>query len=127
MDYPAKELLRFILESIEQIRFTFKDVKSVDDLLDRPEAVMRLDAISMRVQAIGETIKNIQKHDPALLTSVAPKDYWSDIAKMRDIISHHYINIDAEVVFDVCANELDQLEAYIKRLYHADPPHPQDL
>ena len=124
MDYPTKELLKFILDSIAQIRFTFSQVEEVDDLLEGPEAIMRLDAISMRLQAIGETIKNIQKHEPALLTSVAPKEYWSDIAKMRDIISHHYINIDAEVVYDVCKNELDKLEAYIKQLFDAATPSP---
>ncbi len=124
MDYPTRELLKFILDSIAQIRFTFSQVEEVDDLLEGPKAIMRLDAISMRLQAIGETIKNIQKHEPGLLTSVAPKEYWSDIAKMRDIISHHYINIDAEVVYDVCKNELDQLEAHIKQLYDAATPSP---
>ena len=59
MDYPTKELLKFILDSIAQIRFTFSQVEEVDDLLEGPEAIMRLDAISMRLQAIGETIKNI--------------------------------------------------------------------
>ncbi len=28
---------------------------------------------------------------------------------MREIISHRYIDIDAEIVFDICKNELDEL------------------
>ncbi len=114
MDYPAKELLKFILDSIEQIRYTFEPVESVDDLLDSPQSIMRL-------QAIGETIKNIQKHDPTLLLQAAPKEYWSDIARMRDIISHHYINIDAEIVYEVCKEEIKDLEARIEYLYRSTP------
>jgi len=52
------------------------------------------------------------------------KEYGSDIAKMRDIISHHYINIDAAVVYDICKNELDQLEALTKQLYDVATPSP---
>jgi uncharacterized protein with HEPN domain len=28
---------------------------------------------------------------------------------MRDVISHHYFSLDAEVVYNVCANHIDNL------------------
>jgi len=28
---------------------------------------------------------------------------------MRDIITHHYFDLDAEIVYDVCKNEIPKL------------------
>jgi uncharacterized protein with HEPN domain len=110
------ELLHFILESISIVKNRFNYISSVDDFIENDEGLMRLDAISMRLQSIGEAIKNIDKKDKQLLLSVASKEYWSKIIKTREIISHHYINLDAEIVFYICKNELEKLEIYIKEL-----------
>jgi uncharacterized protein with HEPN domain len=48
--------------------------------------------------------------------SVAGKEYWSDVIKTRDFISHHYIDIDSEIVFDICENEIDILKSHIESL-----------
>ena len=29
---------------------------------------------------------------------------------MRDIITHHYFDVDAEAIFDVCQNHIDKIE-----------------
>ncbi|MDQ1338154.1 MAG: hypothetical protein QG617_1121, partial [Campylobacterota bacterium] len=41
--------------------------------------------------------------------------YWSQIIKLREIISHHYIDIDSEIIFDICENELTELEESINK------------
>jgi len=94
----------------------FQTIQSSDDFLE-DEGVDRLDAISMRLQSIGESIKNLDKHDKTFLLQVADEEYWSQIIKTRDFISHHYIDIDAEVVFDICYHELDELKNKIQTLY----------
>ncbi len=104
------ELIDFILESIRLINRRFKSVKSSDDFLDSDEGLDKLDAISMRIQAIGEALKNLYKREDELLLKVADKNYWSRIIKTRDFISHHYVDIDSETVFDICSNELQELE-----------------
>ena len=109
-------LLDFIIDSIEQIKYEFKGIKSSDDFLRDREGIMKLDAISMRLQAIGETIKTIHKQEEDFLKEFAPQEYWDMIIRMRDVISHHYINIDAEIVFEVCQEELEQLEDTIKKI-----------
>ena len=43
----------------------------------------------MRIQAIGESLKNLDKRESELLLKVADKNYWSRIIKTRDFISHH--------------------------------------
>lgn len=107
------ELIEFILESIKLINRRFKTIKSSDDFLDSDEGLDKLDAISMRIQAIGEALKNLYKRENELLLKVADKNYWSRIIKTRDFISHHYVDIDAEAVFDICSSELEELEKKI--------------
>jgi uncharacterized protein with HEPN domain len=104
------ELLKFILESISLIKNRFEVINKSDDFLDNDDGLMRLDAISMRLQAIGEALKNINKKDSEFLIKVADKFYWSKIIKTREILTHHYIDIDSEIIFSICDEKLDELE-----------------
>jgi len=108
-------LLEFILESINLIKKRFTKIKNIDDFLTE-EGLLILDAISMRLQAIGEAIKNIDKKDKNFLLKAGNKDYWSKIIKTREIISHHYINLDAEIVYMICNEKLDELKEKIEFL-----------
>ncbi len=86
-----EELLKFILDSISMIKKRFVDIKCSDDFLYSEHGMTQLDAISMRLQSIGEALKNIDKRDRNLLLEVANKTYWSNIIKTREIITHHYV------------------------------------
>ncbi|MBU0631665.1 DUF86 domain-containing protein [bacterium] len=105
-----EELINFILTSIELIKNRFKIIKSSDDFLKDNDGLMRLDAISMRLQSIGEALKNIDKRDKDFLLKAADNIYWSKIIKTREILTHHYIDIDSETIFDICKEKLDELE-----------------
>ncbi|MEC9493301.1 HepT-like ribonuclease domain-containing protein [Flexistipes sp.] len=85
----------FILKSIDLIEKRFSGIDSGEDFLKNDKNLEKFDSISMRLQTIGENIKNLYKNNPEVLENFATKDYWSSIMKMREIISHHYINIDA--------------------------------
>lgn len=85
------ELLDFILESLRLIKRRFNGIASSDDFLDSDEGLDKLDAISMRLQSIGEALKNLDKREQALLLMVADKEYWSKIIRTREILTHHYI------------------------------------
>lgn len=111
-----KELIDFILESLSLIKKRFSVINNSDDFLKDDEGLEKLDAISMRLQSIGEALKNLNKRDKDFLLQVADSRYWSEIIKARDFISHHYIDLDAETVFDICANELDELNQKILQL-----------
>ncbi len=110
------ELIKFILESITLIKERFEVINESDDFLASNDGLMRLDAISMRLQAIGEALKNIHKKDGAFLLNVADKLYWSKIIKTREILTHHYIDIDSETIFTICDEKLDELETNILAL-----------
>ena len=55
-----KELLQFILESISLIKKRFDGILNSYDFLASDDGLMILDAISMRLQSIGEALKNIE-------------------------------------------------------------------
>ena len=112
----TSELIGFILSSIKLIQRRFQGINTGDDFLDSDEGLDKLDAISMRIQSIGEALKNLDKRERELLLKVADQQYWSEIIKARDFISHHYVDIDSETVFDICSNELGVLEQKILSL-----------
>jgi len=35
---------------------------------------------------------------------------------MMDIISHHYFNIDAEIIYEVCKNKIPELKDTIEEI-----------
>jgi len=104
------ELLKFILDSIEMIKKRFQDITCSDDFMYSDDGMTKLDSISMRLQSIGEALKNIDKRDREFLLEVADKTYWSNIIKTREIITHHYIDIDSETIFMICDEKLEDLE-----------------
>lgn len=110
------ELLDFILESLRLINRRFKGVESSDDFLDSDEGLDKLDAISMRLQSIGEALKNLDKREKELLLKVADKEYWSKIIRTREILTHHYIDIDAETIYMICDEKLEELKQKILNL-----------
>lgn len=110
------ELLKFTLESIGLIKERFKGIKKSDNFLDSEDGLLKLDAISMRLQSIGEALKNIDKRDRDFLLEVADKTYWSNIIKTREIITHHYIDIDSETIFMICEEKLEDLENKVQTL-----------
>ena len=112
----SQELLKFILTSIEMIKKRFIGIASSDDFLYSEEGMTNLDAISMRLQSIGEALKNIDKRDREFLLEVADKTYWSNIIKTREIITHHYIDIDSETIFMICDEKLEDLESKVSTL-----------
>jgi uncharacterized protein with HEPN domain len=110
------ELLEFILESIKVIQKRFSFIHSSEDFMQDDSGLEKLDSIIMRIQTIGEALKNIDKHEKGFLESVAPSEYWSNIIKLRDLISHHYVDIDLETIFMICDEKLDDLEDKISVL-----------
>jgi uncharacterized protein with HEPN domain len=112
----SNELIEYILLSIELIQERFAPIDIRDDFIDDHAGLEKLDAISMRLQSIGEAIKNLLKRDADILLDQKEKDYWRDIVKLREIISHHYIDVDAEIVFDICTDDLPDLKETIQKI-----------
>ena len=63
----------------------------------------------MQLIAIGESLKNIDKITDKELLEKYPQIDWKGAKGMRDIISHHYFDIDANDIYFVCDNKLEEL------------------
>ena len=76
----------------------------------------RLESTCMLLIAIGESIKGIDKITNKELLSKYPQVDWKGAMGIRDIIAHHYFELDAEVVFDVVKNEFPNLLNTIRKI-----------
>ena len=108
-----KELVYADLEQIENtilhILERTKDITSVDDFLLSSHGVDMLDVAAIRLEAIGETIKKIDNRSDGKLLSKYSSIPWKKVIGMRNIIAHHYFDIDVEIVFDIVKNDLTPL------------------
>ena len=93
--------IELMLESVELIERRFLEIQLPEDFVSSPEGVTLLDAVSMRLQVIGESVRKIQKLDSTFLTAYSDIE-WDKLARFRDLVSHHYADIDHEIVFDIC-------------------------
>ncbi len=114
-----KELILSTLEdiefSIELIKKRFSGIKSDDDFLKDDEGLEKLDSISMRLVAIGEGFKNIDKLSKKSLLKNYPSIPWQQVKGIRDILSHHYFNLDAEVIFEI-KNDIQELLSVTRQI-----------
>ena len=110
------EILRQIHEAAERVLLRFEQVTAVEDFTNSEEGMGKLDSIAMLLIAIGESLKNIDKITDKSLLSQYPEIDWKGAKGMRDIISHHYFNIDAEEIFWVCKHQMKPLSDTIAKI-----------
>ena len=111
-----KELLVQILNATEIVLTRFEIVGSSDYFLDSPEGMEKLDSICMQLIAIGESLKNIDKITNKELLKNYPQVDWKGAKGIRDIISHHYFDLDAEEIYYVCDEKLPNVRSTIKKI-----------
>ena len=107
--------LDLMIVSIRLIQDRFSKILEPASFVASTEGVILLDAISMRLQVIGELVKKIQKADPVYLSGYAEIE-WKKIAKFRDLVSHHYEHVDHEIVYDICKVHIPKLERMAQKM-----------
>jgi len=110
------EILKQVRGAIKRILLRFQPVESSSFFLDSEEGLEKLDGICMQLIAIGESLKNLDKVAGAELLFRYPQVDWKSAKGMRDIISHHYFDLDAEAVFDVCETDLPNMLPVLERM-----------
>ena len=112
------ELIRSSLTKIqtalERILKRSETILSPDDFLMTLSGVERLESICMLLIAIGESVKRIDKITNKELLTHYPEIDWKGVMGMRDIIAHHYFDIDADEIFEIIHNELGDLSEAIQ-------------
>jgi uncharacterized protein with HEPN domain len=112
----ALEVLTQISDAIQKIKKRFDPVDSAEQFTNSEEGMEKLDAICMQLIAVGESLKNLDKITSKRVLAKYPEIDWKKVMGMRDIISHHYFDVDAEAIFDVCENHIDRLGNTIKKM-----------
>jgi len=107
------DILDLIIDSIDLVQKRFTKSSDPEDFISTSDGVTFLDAISMRLQVIGESVKRIQKKDLSFLNRYAQIE-WDKIARFRDLVSHHYDHVDHEIVYDICQNYIPKLRQIIE-------------
>jgi len=108
-----KELVLEVLEQIEdaaeKITARFDAIHQVSDFTDSEAGVEKMDAICMMLIVIGESLKNLEKITDGKLLPCYPEIDWKKAKGMRDILTHHYSDVNAVAVFNTCKNKIPQL------------------
>lgn len=73
------------------------------------ENLEKVYAVAKAFENIGEAVKNIPKE----ITKDYPQIPWSEVAKMRDILTHHYFGVDDRVLWDTLGEEFEEFEKVI--------------
>jgi uncharacterized protein with HEPN domain len=109
-------ILKNILWSLEQIAKRFQSIQSSADFLKDDSGIEKLDSICMQLINTGEALKEIDKLTQGSLLLNYPEIDWKKAKGMRDIITHHYFDIDAETVFVVCKDRLPKMQKVIQKI-----------
>ena len=70
----------------------------------------------MQFLAAGDALKRLEKLEPGLLASRFPDIDWKGAMGFRDVIAHHYFDLDAEQVLLICQEALPGLVSAIRSL-----------
>jgi len=97
-----------ILQSIARIEnyISGKDYQAFYD------DFMTQDAVVRQLEIIGETSKKISKD----LRNLNPQVPWSDMAGMRDILIHDYIDVDLDIVWKTASESIINLKSFLQNL-----------
>ena len=110
----ALDILCDTLSAIERIQERTKDIRSADDFLLSPEGMTLLDATCMLLIAVGESLKNLDKVTGGKLLPTYPSIPWQKVKGLRDIIAHHYFDVDAGQIYWILSNELTPLQTALQ-------------
>ena len=115
-----EELLYYSLKRIAStIERIINNSQAIDDsqyYVLSPAGMERLESTCMLLLAIGESIKGIDKMTQKQLLPNYPEVDWKGAMGIRDIIAHHYFDIDESIVFDVIKNKLPGMLETINKM-----------
>ena len=108
--------LRKIQDAVERLINQNEKVKTVDDYYCTPWGMERLESSCMLLLAMGESLKGIDKDTNKQLFPLYPDVDWKGAMGLRDIIAHHYFDIDGDTVLDVIKSDLPPLLGTLKKM-----------
>ena len=112
----AIETLKNIENSLREIVEWSREISSVEDFTTSPNGMILLNALCMKILAVGEEIKGLDRRTGGELLKRYPSVEWKEIMGMRDIFAHRYFSLDAEVIFYVIKVDILPLLEVIRQM-----------
>lgn len=120
MEFESSEKLAMVYETLKNIETAITrlqertvQIHTVDDFLSSPFGMEKLDAACMVIIALGEAVKTLDKLTDKKLLPTYPSVEWRKVMGARDIMAHHYFEVDADAIFDIIKNDLEPLKTAI--------------
>lgn len=108
MSRDWKLYLRDLIAECYNIRKFTADI-SFEEFTENTEKVY---ATAKAFENIGEAVKQIPKEVQDEFEAVP----WSEIAKMRDVLTHHYFGLDDKVLWDTLEDDFVIFENTIEQI-----------
>lgn len=109
-------MIQFVERQIVFTIETTAKVQTYHDFLVSQDSMVLFNSTCMCLQSIGETIRQVDERTEGKLFSLYPTTPWKQIIGMHNIISHEYLSIDPELVFDITRSELHPLLTDIRHI-----------
>lgn len=120
MEFESTEQVQMVYETLKKINVAITlleerslDIHSAEDYLSSPSGMEKLDAACMVLIALGESVKTLDKISEKKLLPTYPSIDWKGVMGVRDIIAHHYFEVDPDAVFCIIKNDLEPLKQAI--------------
>jgi uncharacterized protein with HEPN domain len=108
MKKDEQEYLKHILECLESIEAYTKGIDLVNFLSDEKTQ----DAVLRKFEVIGEATKQLPQEFRKDLAHIS----WKDACGMRDMIIHHYFDLDMELIWRTIQEDLPPFKKDIQKL-----------
>jgi uncharacterized protein with HEPN domain len=112
----AVDILRRIEESLNEMTVWTKSIQTADDFASTPEGMILLNAVCMKLLAVGEEVKALDRRTDGKLLSKYREIPWKEVTGLRDIIAHHYFDVDAGEIFTVLRIDIPPLLNVIRQM-----------
>ena len=109
-------ILELIKTSLLEVEKRSEKISEPNDFLISETGVILMDSICMKLSAVGESIKNLDKITNHELLPKYSEVPWKNVMGVRDFIVHHYFEVDADVIFEICKNDVPVLISVINRM-----------
>ena len=121
MEFESTEQIQMVYETLKNIDIAItrllertEQIHTVDDFLLSPIGLEKLDAACMVIIALGEAVKTLDKLTEKQLLPTYPSIDWKKVMGARDIMAHHYFEVDADEVFSIIKNDIAPLKQAIE-------------
>lgn len=100
--------LDHILESMKRIQKYISDM----DLPDFLQDLKTQDAVVRQFEIIGEAAKRISSDFKDKHTDIP----WADMAGMRDVLIHDYIDVNFEIVWKTATEDIPEIKEVLSKV-----------